>query len=422
MSEHLPAGPGNDETKTIPYRAMALVAFVLMFLSVFGVLDYFAKVYVEQTRNESIGIYAISKSINAGISVLQSSQVKMPFVASLQVGEVLDPINDAVERLSTAMAWAIGSLFLQQIVLEVISNWFFKLFFLVTGLATISALLLIGWEHPRNLFSKTFNVSELTLAHYCNLLVRILIVSTILRFIVPAVVIISFLVSQMLLGTEIKQHKKNLSTLNQKVPIDKSMSSLDDQRLVEQRRRKGSELDELQKSRTIYKQEYENLDKKIDRLNKKAGWSRWVPEFLGGEPPGNELISAKARQKSISRKMEATQERIYAIENDLECIKRKIVGQNCDSWLDKLSNKSKAIYRWLTRHGDISEISDKANEMATSIIILLAAIVIKNILIPLSFLAIAIKGSLPIARYSMRLVSGLKRDSKELQRYLDRGD
>ena len=405
-------------------RTMIVTASVLVLtvLSSSGALDNYAKEHVEETTNESASIYLLSRGINAGISVLQSSQVKIPFIASFQVGEALDPINDAVERLSSAMAWATGSLFLQRIVLEVASNWHFKLVFLVFGLAAISALLLVGWERFRNLFSKTFKVSEPTLAHYRDLLVRIFIAAVIFRFIVPVFVLLSFAVSQMLLDSKIDEHKENLSKLSQKVPIDKNMSSLDDQRLGEQKGRKESELDELQKSRSSYKQEYEKLDKKIELLNVRAGWGRWVPEILGGAPPGKELTSAKARQEKISQKIEETQERIHAIENDLECIKRKIADQNCDSWLDKLSNKSKAIYRWLTRHGDISEISSKANEMATSITTLLAAIVVKNILLPLVFLMIAVKCSLPFATYSMRLASGFRRDSKELQGYLERGD
>ena len=56
-----------------------------------------------------------------------------------------------------------------------------------------------------------------------------------------------------------------------------------------------------------------------------------------------------------------------------------------------------------------------AQDMATGIAKLLAAIVIKNIVIPLMFLMIAVKCSLPVIKYSMRLVSNTKRETRELR-------
>ena len=81
------------------------------------------------TRDED-GAHAVvpllgAKIINAGVSVLQSAEVG-PVVASINPDEILDPLNDAVERLSGILVWAIGSLFLQQIVLEVAAGPVFK--------------------------------------------------------------------------------------------------------------------------------------------------------------------------------------------------------------------------------------------------------------------------------------------------------
>lgn len=60
------------------------------------------------------------------------------------------------------------------------------------------------------------------------------------------------------------------------------------------------------------------------------------------------------------------------------------------------------------------EIVGKATDIATSITKLLIAIVVKNILLPITFLWIAVKCSLPIVRYSRRLISAFQRDSKDL--------
>ena len=343
------------KTGIIHYRPIILVVFAiaLIVLSFHGALDYCAKEQVDKTTKESIGIYALSRGINAGISVLQSSQVGIG-IASIQAGELLDPINDAVERLSSAMVWAIGSLFLQQIVLEVASNPVFKWSFMAIGLVAISALGFVDWERFRNLFSETFKVSEPTLAHYRNLLVRIFIVFAIFRFIVPVFVISSFLVSQMLLETKINEHQKELSSFRKQVSIDVSSSI----------------------------QESEKADKEIKKLDDEASRISYLPEIS---------------LKDLWEKLSSMGKAIYARSQEI---------------LDKFR---KAGY------DRIKEIVDKSSNIVTSITNLLATIVIKNILLPLVFLMIAVKCSLPIFRYSARLASGLRRDSKELQGYLGQG-
>ena len=101
---------------------LAAVALVLTAFSFHGALDDFAHAQVVETTNESIGIYVISRAINASVSILQTSQVNVPLLASVQVGEMLDPVNDAVERLSSIVVWAVGSLFLQRILLEIAAS------------------------------------------------------------------------------------------------------------------------------------------------------------------------------------------------------------------------------------------------------------------------------------------------------------
>ncbi len=400
---------------------LAAIVLLLIVLSSSGTLDYCAQKHVEETRSQSIRILILSKGINATISVLQSTDIGISFIASgsIQAGEFLDPINDASERLSTVIVWAIGALFLQEFVLKVASSSVFIKIFFIVGLVAILALLLVDRERFRNWFCEKFKISETTLVNYRDLIVRIFITTSIFRFIVPAFVIISFLFSQMFLDTEIKEHKKNLSGFEQvlgdtkeRVLGDASLGSLNAQRLEEQKTHKKSELDNLKESLSSYKQESENLYEKIQQLSEKVGWRGWIPEFLGGTPPRKELVIVRAKREKISQEIQEVQEKIRAIENDLECINLRLAGKNCASWLDKLYNPIK----------EISKIFYKTDEAVTSITNLLAAIVVKNILLPLIFLMFALKCSLPIARYSMRLVSGLRRDAKELQGYIERGD
>ena len=322
--------PENARITRSKTTILAAFVLILIALSSFGSLDKLAKGYVEETRNESIGIFALSKGINAMVSLAQTTKI----------GELLDPINDAAERLSSAMVWAVGSLFFQEIVLDVASHYVFKWGFLALGLTVIVTFLL---------------------NRYSDLIIRIFIVATIIRFIVPAFVIISFLASQvLLLESKIDKHWKELSWLCEYLPSN----SCDENRLRELKSRTKSKSVDSINPKTTKSQKSENQDKEI---NDQASWSQYFSKMFSG-------LSLEGLWDKFS-----------------------ISG----SW-QKIVNKSSDIVKSLTGF--------------------LAAIVIKNILLPLVFLLIAIKCSLPIARYSMRLVSGLRQDTKGLKNYLERGN
>ena len=403
------------EATFIRYRAVifAFFAFVLLAFSFHGMLDDFAHEKVADTTTESIAIYALAQGVNAAISVFQTSQVKVPFLASIQVGELLDPVNDAIERLSSAMAWAIGSLILQRIVLEFVSSPVFKWIFFSLGLAAISTLLLFGWERSRNVFSRTLAISEVKLDGCQDLLIRAFVIAAIFRFIVPILIAVSFLISQMMLESEINKTRESLSSFSAQVAIDTTVSTVDDRRLAEEKTHKESELQDFHESLASLKREREILDERIDELNDEAGWRGRIPEMIGGRPTGEDLASAKARREEIKREMDQIQRRIEEGDEVLECIDRRLAGESCDSFLDKLSNAGK------TGFARIAEIVDVAGDMATSAIKLLVAVVIKNIVIPLVFLMIAVKCSLPMFRYCMRLASNMKRDAGELRNTLE---
>ena len=282
----------------------------------------------------------------------------------------------------------------------------------------ISVLLLADWERARNPFCEVLAISKASLARCRNLLIRIFIVATIVRFLVPAFVGISFLVSQILLEREFNESHENLSLLRTQVSTDTVMVSLDDQRLGEQKAEREFELNKLQDSKASRLQEREALDQKVEKLE--AGrdwwdWRSWVPESLGGASPVAELVSAKARRGEVDRELERIEQRIDDVRGDLECIDIRLDGESCDSWLNKLFSSGKAGYTSMMEMMDIGEIRGKFDEIMTDIAKLLTFILVKNLLMPIMFLVIAVKCSVPLAKYSVQLSSTLKQDSKELR-------
>ena len=393
------------------YRAIIIgaVALALIAVSFQGGLDRFAQEQVAETTNESIGIYVVSRAINALVSVLQTSQVNVPLLASAQVGQMLDPVNDAVERLSSIVVWAVGSLFVQRIVLEVVASPVFKWILCSIGLATMAILLLMEGGRFRMWCRQILAVSDNQLERCRDWLVRIFVVAAIFRFIVPVFIGVSFLVSQMFLDSGIAENKEQLSLLRTQVSNVASSPSPDGGSLEEEKADEEARMKGLEESNASARKEMERLGARIGELNDEAGWRRVLPESLGGVSPGEELRAAKERRREVDREIEHIEDAIRESEKALTCIDRRIAGGSCDSLLGRVSKAGTAGM------SQVREAFGKLNDMATDIAMLLIAIAIKNILFPIVFLMGAVKCSLPIARHASRLLCGFEKDAKRLK-------
>ncbi|MGA1116400.1 MAG: hypothetical protein ACO3UY_07970 [Opitutales bacterium] len=113
----------------------ARMGWVLGLLAVVALLDYLwiapaNQTYAKRYLNESIVLsgstYATCRVINGGVSSLQESSISIsPWGVGLEygAGQILDPINDAVERLSEACVHSMALLGAQRIVLGIINRY-----------------------------------------------------------------------------------------------------------------------------------------------------------------------------------------------------------------------------------------------------------------------------------------------------------
>ena len=108
------------------------------------------------------------------------------------------------------MVWAIGSLLLQRLVLEVTSTAVFQWSFFCIGVATFAVLLASAWQPCRALVRVKLQVSEMGLARCRGLFIRIFVVGAIIRFIVPVFVLVSVLAAEMFIGATIQEHSEPL--------------------------------------------------------------------------------------------------------------------------------------------------------------------------------------------------------------------
>jgi hypothetical protein len=107
-------------------RALVSIFIVLMVgLSSTRVLDDYVDDYTTSSIKNAALTYATARGINALVSMMQSSEVEAGIgvvSGSLTIGELLDPLNDMIERFSTVMTWVLASLAAQKVLL-LLSCW-----------------------------------------------------------------------------------------------------------------------------------------------------------------------------------------------------------------------------------------------------------------------------------------------------------
>ncbi len=92
---------------------------------VFLAADEKAESTIEESITRATIAFAVARAINAAVSVLQESEIEISVFgngATLALFEVLDPINDLVERFSWVMLLSLTSLGVQRFLIE-ISSW-----------------------------------------------------------------------------------------------------------------------------------------------------------------------------------------------------------------------------------------------------------------------------------------------------------
>ena len=125
--------------------ALVLVAI----MSVTPFMDQRAAADYEQLFQRALVTFALARTINGVISVVQGTEVALQPAGvgvTLTPGEILDPVNDLVERFSWIMLGATISLGVQNVLLDISAWWAIQIL-----LAAMAAWLLpTTWPLPLN--------------------------------------------------------------------------------------------------------------------------------------------------------------------------------------------------------------------------------------------------------------------------------
>jgi len=188
---------------------VSLAALALLAVAHLGLVDDTGKAYTEEGFKRALITFGIVRGLNGVISVAQGTEVAVEPVGigvTFTPGEILDPLNDLIERFSWVVLASGTSLGIQRVLLDVTAwPWFAAL----VAASIAMALVLAWWPRPVS-------------AAIRRGVYRLALVLIILRFSVPIVAILSealyaqFLEPQYIESKhKLEQTAQTISSINQ---------------------------------------------------------------------------------------------------------------------------------------------------------------------------------------------------------------
>jgi len=161
------------------YRIIATLCLLLLaYFSVSKLFDDYGEQYTDEGFQRSIVAFAIAKTLNGAISVVQGTEVAVEPAGIgliLTPGQILDPVNDLIERFSWVMLVCTTSLGIQSVLLAIFSSSAFSM----TVAVVMFLLIVVVWLQP------------LTSSMMKNVVYRLVAFLIILRFFIPLMAIAS---------------------------------------------------------------------------------------------------------------------------------------------------------------------------------------------------------------------------------------
>lgn len=175
------------------WRSIAIVASLAVCLTMSSLvtLDDYAEARFDALFQRALTTFAIARTLNGVISAVQGTEVALQPAGvglTLTPGEILDPVNDLVERFSWIMLGAAVSLGIQQVLLDVGQWWALRTAVAVVGIGW----LLLWWCRQRQPGTRR---SAFHIAVF-----RLLVVLLFLRFAVPLTVVLDESVYELFLA------------------------------------------------------------------------------------------------------------------------------------------------------------------------------------------------------------------------------
>ena len=340
---------GQLEKFTQPILIMAL-----LIVSWWGAVDNLAAYVNGESIKDAAIIYGVARSINGVISLIQSAEISA-IVGSVRPGELLDPMNDLIERFSSVMAWSLSSLVLQKVLLSVFSSYSFKVIFTVC----CALMFILKWL-PLS-------------AHFVARAWSLFLIVASLRFSIAIVCALTAAVDQGFIQKIEQASLQTVQTFNSEISVGINDVAAIDEDTKQEQAALQIKLDEINKTVTLTNADIATLSEQLDTLPKRS-----LLDVVKRKKKNETTQAIEDQITTKERELDRLQVQLTSIEKKLECIVIKQSGGSCEGNLSKLKNMFSAE--------KLSEISQKINQTIDDLITVLVSLVLTTIIIPLTFL------------------------------------
>lgn len=340
---------GQLEKFTQPILIMAL-----LIVSWWGAVDNLAAYVNGESIKDAAIIYGVARSINGVISLIQSAEIGA-IVGSVRPGELLDPMNDLIERFSSVMAWSLSSLVLQKVLLSVFSSYSFKVIFTIC----CALMLVLKW----------LPLSARFVARAWSLF---LIVAS-LRFSIAIVCALTAAVDQGFIQKIEQASLQTVQTFNSEISVGINDVAAIDEDAKQEQAALQIKSDEITKKITLTNADIATLSEQLNTLPQRS-----LLDVVKLKKKNEATQAVENQITTKEQELDRLQAQLTSIEKKLECIAIKQSGGSCEGNLSKLKNMFSAE--------KVSEISQKINQTIDDLITVLVSLVLTTIIIPLTFL------------------------------------
>lgn len=370
-------------------RKFVIVVAVLLvvLISWSGIVDTLSQNYVNASTVQALAAFAVARALNAIVTLAASVTVSASFGFGfdIQPFQVLDPINDLVEQYSSAMKLAISSLVIQKILVEAVSTFIFKIL-----------LTFIAFAFVVSMYIKD--------GLYSFLLFRLFAFFAMIRFLIVLVVIMNGIVDQAFVDKNITPRMQEVSQVASQLEQSGSASTVglsEDERqgllaMQADQESEKSRLLEMQdiavSDRRALEEELEAAQAAVNELESAMGTVERLNPFAREEAYAAALQNQKEAEERIdSKRVElsniSTQQADLekALDNTVALLEGRPVEEG---WVSNAGSKI-AEFRDMARW---ERIRSAVENIIPSILNLMAAFILKTLIMPLIFLALFLKG------------------------------
>jgi len=359
---------------------LTLLVAAVVAMSWLDVIDRATQNQVQSATTQALLAFAAARGLNAGISVLQSTEVGVG--VSTHPFEALDPFNDLVEDYASVMKLAIGSLIGQTVLLEITATALFKIALSLAGLALVASL----WTRSRATpwAWKAFALIGLG------------------RFLLLLTLLASSLVDQAFLDQRTATNMAEVKGLAEEVqatssteagshlsPQERQRLDAEATRLDEQRQTVRESLVKANRGVAMAEDGVDQTRGRLGIMKARLSLAQRLNPFH--EDPEIERLEAalvdkrRVLETRVSER-EALLGRLGAIDRQRETLRRRLAGED-ESLLESLGNRLAS----LTDSLSLAAIHSRIETGTSAILNLMALFVLRTLVIPLLFMWLGLK-------------------------------